>query len=97
MVKDDDGRHLWVQEKEEIIKGLMHGLFQLLLICSVDGAKVRDMAIKWMRRGQEGNDERLNGEAWEKRRLGWKCNRKRYAQSRTEPCDVYISNDMDSL
>lgn len=92
-----DGRHLWVQEKEEIIRRLMHGLLQLLLICSVDGAKVRDTAIKWMRRGQEGNDERLNGEAWKKGRWGWKSHRNRYGQSRTESCDLYRSNDMDSF
>lgn len=89
-----DGRHLWVQEKEEIIKRLMLGLFQLLLICSVDEAKVRHTAIKWMRRGQEGNDERLKGEAWGGGRCGWKCNRNRHGLVRWADLQEIISHVM---
>ena len=36
------------EEKEEITERVMLGLAQPLLICSLDKAKVKDTAIKWI-------------------------------------------------
>lgn len=49
----------WIQEKEEIIERMMLGLAQFLSICSLDEAKVKDTAIKWIRgRREDVDDER---------------------------------------